>query len=215
MRERYKEFRRRTMEEWERNEQAQLRAAPVPFYTLPPALQGPRTIETYRIGAGGRAARDVDTDTVHYQLIHGSRLERPLRFLIVATSQHPEPPRRPTPLRHYLWEHVAMEMVASRGRPRWRVGRISLPKWKEVGGAERPVVVPIDGAPRTFTLIEEGQAQVAELNLPDHRILLRAHRWPIDGVELVTVTDLSPYLEDWRRARARLRARLGIDERDQ
>jgi hypothetical protein len=92
------------------------------------------------------------------------------------------------------------------------VGRISLPKRKEVGGAERPVVVPIDGAPRTFTLIEAGEAQVAELNLSDHRILLPAHRWPIEGVELVTVTDLTPYLEDWRRALARLRTHLGMDE---
>ncbi len=159
--------------------------------------------------------RDVDTDRVRYQIIHGCRLERPLQFLIVATSKHPEPPRRPTPLRHYLWEHVAMEMLASRRRPRWRVGRISVPKRKEVGGAERPVVVPIDRAPRTFTLLEEGEAQVAELNLPDHRIILQAHRWPIAGVELVAVTDLIPYLEDWRRDRARLRARLGMDERDQ
>jgi hypothetical protein len=72
--------------------------------------------------------------------------------------------------------------------------------------------VPIDGAPRTFTLIEAGEAQVAELNLSDHRILLQAHRWPIEGVELVTVTDLSPYLEDWRRALTRLRTHLGMDE---
>jgi hypothetical protein len=215
MRERYMEFRRRTLEEWERNEQAKLRAAPVPFYALPPAFQGPRTIETYQIAAGGREFGDVNTETVHYQLIHGGRQQRPLRFLIVATSEHPEPPRRPTPLRHYLWEHVAMEMVASRGRPRWRVGRISFPKRQEVGGAERPMVVPIDAGPRTFTLLEEGQVQVAELVLPDHRILLQAHRWPIERVALVTVTDLTPFLENWRRDRARLRARLGIDERNQ
>jgi hypothetical protein len=181
MRERYQAFLRRSLEdleEKEREEQEDLRAMPVPFYGLPPAFQGPRIITRYRIAAGGRAARDLDRDTVHYQLIHGSRQERPLHFLVVATSKHPQPPRQPTPLRHFLWESVVMEMLASRGRPRWRVGRISLPKRKEVGGAERPVVVPIDGAPRTFTLIEQGEAQVAELNLPDHRILLQAHRWP-------------------------------------
>jgi len=38
MRGRYKEFRRRTFEEWERKEQVQLRAAPVPLYGLPPAF---------------------------------------------------------------------------------------------------------------------------------------------------------------------------------
>jgi hypothetical protein len=218
MRERYQAFLRRSLEdleEKEREEQEDLRAAPVPFYGLPPAFQGPRIITRYRIAAGGRAARDLDRDTVHYQLIHGDHRERPLHFLVVASSKHPQPPRQPTPLRHFLWEGVVMEMLASRGRPRWRVGRISLPKREEVGGAERPVAVPIDQVPWTFTLIEAGEAQVAELNLPDHRILLQAHRWPIGGIELVTVTDLGPYLEGRRRARARLRARLGMDEREQ
>ena len=215
MRERYNAFRRRAFEEWEREEQERLGAVPVPLYGLSPAFQGPRTIEWHRIAAGGRAARGLDTDTVHYQLIHGSRQQRPLRFLIVATSNHPEPPRQPTPLRHFLWEGVVMEMLASRGRPRWRVGRISLPRREEVGGAERPVIVPIDGAPRTLTLLEADQAQVAELDLPDHRILLQAHRWPIQDIELMAVTDLSPYLEGRRRAQAQLRARLGMNERDQ
>jgi hypothetical protein len=64
-------------------------------------------------------------------------------------------------------------------------------------------------------LIEEGEAQVAELDLPDHRILLQAHRWPIQDIELVTVADLAPYLEGRRRVEAQLRARLGMDERDQ
>lgn len=58
-------------------------------------------------------------------------------------------------------------------------------------------------------------AHAAELNLPDHRILLQAHRWPIQNTELVTVTDLTPYLESRRQAQARVRAHLGMDERDQ
>jgi hypothetical protein len=214
MRERYKEFLRRSFEEKEYQEQEDLRAAPVPLYGLSPAFQGPRTIETHRIGAMGWTARGLDTDTVHYQLIHGSRQERPLQLLIVATSKHPEPPRQPTPLRHFLWERVVTEMVAMR-RGRWRVARVSTPKREDVGGPERPVTAPIDHAPQTFTLIEAGEAQVAELNLPDHRIILQANRWPIEDTELVTVTDLSPYLEGRRRAQAQLRARLGIDERDQ
>ncbi len=75
--------------------------------------------------------------------------------------------------------------------------------------------MPIDHAPRTLTLIETGEVQVAELDLPDHRILLQAHRWPIEDIELVTVTDLTPYLVGRRRAQARVRAYLGMDERDQ
>jgi hypothetical protein len=118
-------------------------------------------------------------------------------------------------LRHFLWEGVVMEMVASRRRPRLRVGRISLPERDDVGGPERPVVVPIDGAPRTFTLIEAGEAQVAELNLPDHRIILQAHRWPIEETELVMVDDLTAYLEGRRRAMMKVRAHLGMDERNQ
>ncbi len=108
-----------------------------------------------------------------------------------------------------------MTEMAATMRPRWRVGRVSLPKREDVGGAERPVVVPIDGAPRTFTLIEAGQAQVAELDPPDHRILLQAHRWPIQDIELVTVTDLTAYLEGRSQAQVRVRTRLGMDERDQ
>lgn len=215
MRERNRELLRRTYEEKEREDQEDLRASPVPFYGLPPAFQGPRTVERYRIAAGGWGFRDLDRDTAHYRLIHGSRQERPLQFLIVATSKHPEPPRQPTPLRRFLWESVVMEMVASRGRPRWRVGRASLPKREDAGGPERPIVVPIDGAPRTFTLIETGEAQVAELNLPDNRIIVQAHRWPIEDIELVTVTDLSPYLEGRHVAQAPLRGWLGMDEHDQ
>jgi hypothetical protein len=203
------------LEEKEREEEEDLRAMPVPFYGLPPAFQGSRTVERHRIAAGGRWARGLDRDTLHYQLIHGSPQERPLRFRVVATSRHPEPPRQPTPLRHFLWEGVVMEMVASRRRPRLRVGRISLPERDDVGGPDRPVVVPIDGAPRTFTLIEAGEAQVAELNLPDHRIILQAHRWPIEDIELVTVTDLTAYLEGRRRAMMKVRAHLGMDERNQ
>ena len=213
MRERYRDFLRRSYEEKEREEEDDLRAVPVPLYGLPRAFQGPRTIEMHHIGAVGWAFRDLDTDTMHYQLIHGSREERPLRFLIMATSKHPEPPRRPTPLRHFLWERVVTEMIAMR-RGRWRVARVSTPKRDDVGGPERPVTIPIDGAPQTFTLIEADQSQVAELDLPDHRIVLQAHRWPIEDIELVTVTDLSPYLEGRRRAQAKLRAHLGMDERD-
>jgi hypothetical protein len=87
-------------------------------------------------------------------------------------------------------------------------------KREDVGGAEQPVVVPIDGAPRTFTLIEAGEAQVAELDLPDHRIILQAHRWPIEDVELVTVSDLAPYLADWDRLIQQRRTALGLDEPD-
>jgi hypothetical protein len=215
MRERYREFLRRSLEEKEHEEEEDLRAMPVPFYGLPPAFQGSRTVAKYRIAAGGLVPRDLDRDTVHYQLIHGSRHERPLRFLVVATSRHPEPPRQPTPLRQFLWEGVVTEMLASRGRTRWRVGRISLPKREDVGGPERPVVVPIDGAPQAFMLMEAGESQVAELNLPDHRIILQAHRWPIEDIELVTVTDLTAYLEGRRRAMMKVRAHLGMDERDQ
>ncbi len=102
-------------------------------------------------------------------------------------------------------------MIATR-RPRRRVGRISLPKREDVGGPERPVVVPIDHVPRTFVLIEAGEAQVAELNLPDHRVLLQSQQWPIEDIELVTVTDLTPYLEGWRRQMAQIRDRLGRDQ---
>lgn len=209
MRERYKAFVRRSLEAREREEEADLRAGPVPFYGLPRAFDGPRTIERHRIAAGGRAHRDLDRDTMHYQLIHGSRQERPLRSLVVATSRHPEPPRQPTPLRHFLWELVAAEMLVSRGRPRFRIGRISLPRREDVGGPEGPVAVPIDGTPRPFTLIEAGEAQAAELNLPDHRIILQAHRWPIRTIELVRVTDLALYLEGRRRAYERIRDWLG------
>lgn len=90
-------------------------------------------------------------------------------------------------------------------RGRWRVARVSLPNREDVGGPERQVVVAIDGAPRTFTLIEAGEAQVAELNSPDHRVMLQANRWPIEDIELVTVTDLTPI---WR-AGAGLRRNFG------
>jgi hypothetical protein len=214
MRERHKEFLRRSYEEKEHQDEEQLRAAPVPLYGLPPAFQGPRTVEMHHIGAMGWAPRDLDTDTVHYQLIHGSRHDRPLRLLVVATSKHPDPPRQPTPLRHFLWDRVVTDQVAAM-RPKRKLARVSLPERKDVGSPERQVAMPIDEAPRTFTLIEAGEAQVAELNLPDHRIILQANRWPIEDIELVTVTDLTPYLEGRRRAQAQLRAHLGMDERDQ
>src|SRR6266545_5227538 len=143
MRERYRAFVQRAFDEKVREDEEQFRSAQVPLYGLPPSFQEPRTAGKRRVAAAGWGVRDLDTVTVHFQLIHGSAWERSARSLIVATSRHPEPPRRPTPLRQFLWERVVAEMIATR-RPRRRVGRISLPQRKDAGGPERPVVVPID-----------------------------------------------------------------------
>jgi len=166
----------------------------------------------YRTVAGGRAAREVDTVTVQLQLIHGDIREKPQRLLIVGTSKHSTPPQQPTPLRRFLWERIAQEYVASRPKPKL-LGR-GVPKQESLGEAERPVVVPIDQVPQSFALLEKDAVQVAELNLPDHRVVLWAHRWPIEDVELVTVTDLTPYLEARRRLAQQRRTARGLDEPD-
>lgn len=209
MRERRKEIARRFLDEDQHRIEERFLASQLPRYGLPPSFQGLRMAGVYRTVASGRSARDVDTVTVQLELIHGDPLETPLRSLIVATSRNPQPPQQPTPLRHLLWERVVAEHAAIQSRR--RLFGPSVPKRETVGGSERLLAVPIDQVPQDFTVIEEGVVQAAELNLRDHRITLRAHRWPIEDVELVTITELVPYLEGRRRFMMQRRADLGVN----
>jgi hypothetical protein len=196
MSERRKETMRRFLDDEQTKLEELFRTSQLPHYGLPPLLQEQRMVGTYRTAAGGAAARNVDTVTIQYELIHGDPLERTLRLLIVATSEIP-PLREPTPLRHLLWERVVAERAAM--RPKRKLFGSSMPKREDVGGSERLLAVPIDQTPWDFTLIEEGVVQAAELMMADHRIIIKGHRWPIESIELVTVTDLAPYLEGRRR----------------
>lgn len=208
MRERRREVARRFLDDDQRRVEERFRAWQLPHYGLPRSFPGPRMAGLYRTTAGGMAARDLDTVTEQLELIHGDPLESPLRVLIVSTSINPLPPSQPTPLRHLLWERVVADRASI--RPRSGLFGRSIPKRESVGRSARLLALPIDQQPRDFTVIEEGVVQAAELNLPDQRIVIRAHRWPIETSELVTITDLAPYLEGRRQFMLRRRSDLGV-----
>jgi len=208
MRERRKEVARHFLDDDQRRVEEQFRTSQLPYYGLPPSFQGPRMAGLYRTTAGGLAAKDVDTVTIQFELIHGDPLKMPLKLLSVVTSVHSPLQRQPTPLRHILWERVVTERAAM--RPARKVFRPSVPKRGSIGRSERILGVSIDRTKHDFTVIEEGIVQAAELNLEEYRIILRAHRWPIEGIELVTIKDIRPYLEGRRRSMLQRRAALGL-----
>ena len=67
--------------------------------------------------------------------------------------------------------------------------------------AWRSVSLRVDGNEVAFTSLEEGGAWIAWAMLGDVAVKVHARGFPVEGVELVRVSDLGPYLAGSRRGR--------------
>jgi hypothetical protein len=153
------------------------RAAPLPLYGLPPSWSGPR----YLGGLQGRGAgRELITTAL--SLGHGDPVVDhgpQLRVEVRAEQDGPE--------------QAAADLVGNAG------GRPD-PAWSQVA-------ILVDGLPATFAWLAEGRDWVAYAELEDRALVLQAHDLPVDGVELVRITDLEPYIQGTRRFDQEARAR--------
>jgi hypothetical protein len=86
------------------------------------------------------------------------------------------------------WHRRTERDLAARAEPRWS-----------------PLVLPVDGRPVRFDVLAEGRWWVARREADDRSITIWGRSWPIDELELVTVADIEPYVEGWRRLMERLR----------
>ena len=190
---------RRLLTELEQANEARFRAAPFPLYGLPPSVAAPRIA-----GSGhpsDRAGHAPDPGGgQQLELVHGDPTVRLPSLLRVATAASPGPSQRLAPLRRLLWQEVVADRLAAR---RWRIGWFKAPDEQMVGGAQQLLTIPVDGHPHQFALLQEGVVQVARVELASHVVTVRARRWPIHTVELVQVTDLTPYLHGRRQLIAR------------
>jgi hypothetical protein len=153
------------------------RAAPLPLYGLPPSWSGPR----YLGGLQGRGAgRGLVTTAL--SLGHGDpAVDQGPQLRVEVRAEQDGP------------EQAAADLVGkARGRPD--------PAWSQVA-------IPVDGLPASFAWLAEGRDWVAYTELEDRALVLQARDLPVDGVELVQITDLEPYIQGTRRFDEEARAR--------
>jgi hypothetical protein len=67
-------------------------------------------------------------------------------------------------------------------------------------GVWRPVMIPVNGRPQTFDLLDGGLVWVASANVEGHTVVVSGRGVDIDQIDLVTA-DLEPYIEGDRRFR--------------
>lgn len=99
-----------------------------------------------------------------------------------------EMPRGLSPDQMAGWHHRRGRELAARAEPRWS-----------------RVVLLVDGRPVRFDIFVEGRWWVARGEAGDRIITIWGRSWPLDGLELVMVADIEPYVEGWRRLMERLR----------
>jgi hypothetical protein len=67
-----------------------------------------------------------------------------------------------------------------------------------VSGEVRQIRVPVDGAAVPFESVSEGEAWLAFGSVAGVGVLIRGHNFEMRAVELVTVTDVEPYIQGTR-----------------
>jgi hypothetical protein len=187
----------RAMARDQREEVERFLAAPFPLYGLPASWPGPRQLGGW--AGGGSEGQPV---TTALELGHGDPLaeEGPQLRVEVSverldTGQVPaEWSQRRRGLAEELW--LAASPPAHDPAGHWyqiaAVGSRPEPAWSQV-------TIPVDGRPVGFAWLAEGRHWVAQGELEDRTLTLRARDLPVESVQLVRVTDLEPYLQGQRR----------------
>jgi hypothetical protein len=67
----------------------------------------------------------------------------------------------------------------------------------------RPITIPLDGLPTSFSSISADEHWVAWAGLGEYRIVIHATRMPFEAVALVRITDVEPYIDGGRLLRER------------
>lgn len=173
------------------------RSLPFPLYGLPPTWRGARFI-----GGHGRSGRIITSASLGHA--DRSPLDPEVSELRVKVTPSPEhTSRHGDEFTHWLAHATAPDPpldATPEEIARWhiQIERAARALMQEVW---RDVEIPVDGAPRAFRLLERKQAWIACGRVEDHDVRLEARRFAHARLELVTVTDVEPYIDGGRRLR--------------
>lgn len=163
------------------------RAAPFPLYGLPPSWRGHRHLasSSWSRGPDGR------TQVTSLGLGHGDRADPDAACLEVESLRDPSRGLHRRDLGDRLWldtegRHRSPQEVEDHMRASEDDAQQD-PGWAQV-------TVPVDGVPQAFRFLAREHCWAAYADLGDHTVTLYASRFPMEGVELVRVTDVEPYV---------------------
>jgi hypothetical protein len=177
-----------------------VRAAPFPLYGLPASWPGPCQLGGW--AGGGSEGRPV---TTALRLDHGEPKaeEGPQLWVEVSVGRLDSGQvtaawsQRRRGLAEELWLAAVPPAhdVVEHGEQVAAAGSRSGAAWSQV-------MIPVDGRPIAFAWVAEGRHWVAQGELEDRTLTLRARDLPVESVELVRVSDVEPYIEGQRRLEA-------------
>lgn len=175
----------------ERLEEQMWRSPPLRLYGLPPTWEGPRFLG----GWGGHGKGVTSLELLHGDLLdQGSRLRvevsvdpydvHPRSLAMSLWHEAERPPPASSGTESFAWREAREREIASRPDPEWR-----------------SVSIEVDGRGVEFQLLSEGFSWIAHAQVGEVRLILRARGFPVEAVELASVTDPGPYIEGSRRLR--------------
>jgi hypothetical protein len=186
------------------------RTAPFTLYGLPLSWEGHRFL-----GGMGWRGRGKYVVLTELELAHGDP-EDPagvqLRVSMSVSRGEPGPPYE------LVLRELAEGLWWERNRPPTGLSPERVHEWVQAREREfrhrefrpfTPVQIPVDGEPIRFDHLYEEPAWVAAGRMKDVTITLRARNLAVDAVELITVTDVEPYVECSRRLSDRWQNDLG------
>lgn len=186
---------RRAAERMDRGTEEALRSVPFPLYGLPPTWTGfrfigghgrsGRTITSASLAHAGRPPLDPDVSELRVEVLpapeHPSEYGDELTHWL-AYETAPSPPGDGSPEQTARW-HIQIERDAR---------TLMQETWQNVE-------MLVDGAPRSFRLLERQQAWIARARIGDVEVRLEARRFLHTALELVTVTEVQPYIDGSRK----------------
>lgn len=174
-----------------RRMEARFRRAPFPLYGLPSSWEGGRFLG----GAGWGGVRGR-VRTHHLSLVHGVLIEGEGPILVVETAL-PEEPGGGGPLRilgEELWRGSANDVpeAVELLRRRW-VGHPHVADLSPLPSRTKHVI-SVEARPEAFDVLSQPDRWVARARVEGFDVTLEGVEFPPEGVSLVRITDLTPYI---------------------
>jgi hypothetical protein len=186
-----------------RKMEIRFRRAPFPLYGLPLSREGGRFL------GGGGWGTHRGRETIHaLSLVHGVLIKGEGPMLVVETAV-PDATGGGGELRmlaEAVWSGRAEDLPSA-------IGSFA-EQWGEPFDDPRPVshaelVVPVDGTPVTFDMVSQQGRWVGRAGVDGFALTVEGDRLDADAIELVTITDVEPYIRGSREFDERARRAPG------
>jgi hypothetical protein len=174
-----------------RRMEARFRRAPFPLYGLPSSWEAGRFLG----GAGWGGVRGR-VRTHHLSLVHGVLIEGEGPILVVETAL-PEEPGGGGPLRilgEDLWRGRANDVPGAMEllRRRW-VGHPHVAELSPLPSRTKHVI-SVEARAEAFDVLSQPDRWVARARVKGFDVTLEGVEFPPEGVSLVRITDITPYI---------------------